>query len=226
MNSTLSVPTAVHETSIDPSPQNPTISSTSSYASNGGIESSSTSLGPSQFLSLYYESFHAAHPCALPFQFLKNLLTQARVQPLVQVMCYIGSIFDKARSSQVSEFWAQRAEDSVAEIRSQIRPLSPFDVQALLLYSIAVYWCNETESGLELLDEAIRLAVALGMNKREFAQSSGEGMPVLEESWRRTWWVIYITDAHIAGILPTYDGSPRHVANHDRIYTYLSVPNE
>lgn len=115
-------------------------------------------------------------------------------------MCYVGSIFDVSCPSQLLESWAQRARDSVVEIRSSIRPLTPFDVQALLLYSIAVYWCNETESGVELLDQTIRMAVALGMNKKEFAQNYAEADAVLEESWRRTWWVIYITDAHIAGM--------------------------
>ena len=38
------------------------------------------------------------------------------------------------------------------------------------------------------------------MNKKEFARNYAEGDSILEESWRRTWWVIYITDAHIAGM--------------------------
>ncbi|KAI1838083.1 transcriptional regulator family: Fungal Specific TF [Penicillium roqueforti] len=135
---------------------------------------------------------------------LKTRLNEANIQPLLRVMSYIGSIFDISCPSQLLESCAQRAQDSVVEIRSSIRPLTPFDVQALLLYSIAVYWCNETESGVELLDEAIRMAVALGMNKSEFARNHAEADSVLEESWRRTWWVIYITDAHIAGSTHTY----------------------
>ncbi|KAJ5960719.1 uncharacterized protein N7479_007869 [Penicillium vulpinum] len=119
-------------------------------------------------------------------------------------MCYVGSVFDISCPSQLLESWARRAQDSVAEIRSSTRPLTPFDVQAILLYSIAVYWCNETESGAEFLNEAIRMAVALGMNKKEFAQNYPEADSVIEESWRRTWWVIYITDAHIAGSTHIY----------------------
>ncbi|KUM58026.1 hypothetical protein ACN42_g9151 [Penicillium freii] len=119
-------------------------------------------------------------------------------------MCYIGSIFDISCPPQLLESCAQRAQDSVVEIKSSIRPLTPFDVQALLLYSIAVYWRNEPECGVRLLEEAIRTAVALGMNKKEFARNYAEADSVLEESWRRTWWVIYITDAHIAGSTHTY----------------------
>jgi hypothetical protein len=52
---------------------------------------------------------------------------------------------------------------------------------------------------VDLLDETIRLALELGINRQEFAQENSRGDPILAESWRRTWWQIYITDAHIAG---------------------------
>ncbi|KAJ5978512.1 hypothetical protein N7501_001854 [Penicillium viridicatum] len=199
---TLSPVRDAHENSIDSSVPTSTVGSSSSVGTNGEIESYSTSA--SSFLSLYYEFFHAAHPCALPFPVLNTRLNEAKIQPLLQVMCYIGSIFDISCPPQLLESCAQRAQDSVVEIKSSIRPLTPFDVQALLLYSIAVYWCNEPECGVKLLEEAIRMAVALGMNKKEFARNYAEADSVLEESWRRTWWVIYITDAHIAGSTHTY----------------------
>ncbi|KGO77437.1 Major facilitator superfamily domain, general substrate transporter [Penicillium italicum] len=190
------------ENLIDPSLQTSNVGSSSSVPTNGEIELSPNLA--SSFLSLYYEFFHAAHPCALPFKSLKGRLNEAKIQPLLRVMCYIGSIFDISCPPQLLESCAQRAQDSVVEIRSSTRPLTPFDAQAIILYSIAVYWCNETESGVELLDEAIRMAVALGMNKKEFAQIHAEADSVLEESWRRTWWAIYITDVHIAGSTHTY----------------------
>ncbi|CAG8004414.1 unnamed protein product [Penicillium olsonii] len=172
--------------------------STSSIATNRETELASQS---SQLMGLYYDFFHAAHPCTLPLAALKNRLSDPRVQPLLQVICYVGSIFDKSTSS--SEIWSQRAYHAISQIRAKSDP-DPFDVQALLLYSIAIYWCNEPEKGVALLYETIRIAVTLGMNTRAFAKSYGEGSPVVEESWRRTWWVIYITDAHIAGSTHTY----------------------
>ena len=190
----------VYETSIASSLQTSAGGSSSSVTLDGEIESSSNSAF--SFLSLYYEFFHAAHPCALPFKYFKTRLDEAKIKPLLQVMCYVGSFFDTSCPCHILDSWAKRAQDSMVEIRSSIRPLTPFDIQAVLLYSIAVYWCNETENGVELLDEAIRMAVSLGMNKKEFARNYAEGDSILEESWRRTWWVIYITDAHIAG-MPT-----------------------
>ena len=84
------------------------------------------------------------------------------------------------------------------------RSLTAFDVQAVLLYSIVVYWCNEPDRGVELLDEAVRMAISIGMNRKEFSQTYGHGDSFFEESLRRSWWVIYITDAHIAGSTHTY----------------------
>jgi hypothetical protein len=194
----LSPVTVVDESSLASSSgrQTSTTSSTSSITTSGDIEGSSNP--DSQYLSLYYTSFHAAHPCTLPLSALKTRLTDPRIQPLLQVICYVGSIFDSSTAS--SELWSQRARNAISKVRSKVIP-DPFDVQAVLLYSIAIYWCNETEPGVELLHDVISMAVALGMNKKAFAQDYGEGNSVLEESWRRTWWVIYITDAHIAGNL-------------------------
>jgi hypothetical protein len=214
--------TVLDETSLDSSTgqQTSTNSSTFSITTSGDAEISSNP--DSQYLSLYYSSFHAAHPCTLPLSALKNRLTDPRVQPLLKVICYVGSIFDS--SSPSSEIWSQRARDAISKIRAKI-VADPFDVQAILLYSVAVYWCNEPDHGVELLNEVIRMAVTLGMNEKEYAQNYGEGNAVLEESWRRTWWVIYITDAHIAGNFST-----SHIrsclAHHCRIYTYVSVPNQ
>lgn len=79
-----------------------------------------------------------------------------------------------------------------------------FDVQAVLLFSIAIYWGNEPEKSMTLLDRAIAMALQLGMPSKEFACSNGDNDPLLEECWRRTWWQIYMTDAHIAGSTSTY----------------------
>jgi hypothetical protein len=178
-------------------PSNP--SSSSSISAVGEIDASFNS--NSQYLNLYYDSFHAAHACVLPLHALKRRLTDPAIQPLLRVLCYVGSIFD---SSDASEIWYQHAQEAVSEIRTATRCPTSFDVQAVLLYSIAVYWCDEPDRGVELLDEAIRMAVSIGMNKKEFSQTYGNGDPVLEESLRRTWWVIYITDAHIAGSTHIY----------------------
>lgn len=147
-------------------------------------------------LNLYYDFFHAAHPCLLPRTYLDLLLTRDAALSLLRVICYIGSLFSLSVSSEERR---QDVQEALAGIRARVRPITGFDVQAVLLYSIAIYWSNEPEHGTALLDEAIEMAVELGMNRKDFATQHGDGNPVLEESWRRTWWLFYITDAHIAG---------------------------
>ncbi|CAG5157178.1 uncharacterized protein ALTATR162_LOCUS4970 [Alternaria atra] len=105
---------------------------------------------------------------------------------------------------------AKAASQAVSSARVRSRPLSPYYIQALLLYAIAVYWCSEPERGRDLLNEVICKALTLGMQKMDFASQYGQGDPVLQESWRRTWWMIYVTDAHIAGSthsFPTQSGA-------------------
>ena len=47
------------------------------------------------------------------------------------------------------------------------------------------------------LDRAIYMALEIRMNSRTFANMERD--PVLAESWRRTYWSLYITDAMFAG---------------------------
>ncbi|KAJ5378123.1 uncharacterized protein N7496_005532 [Penicillium cataractarum] len=147
-------------------------------------------------LGLYYEFFHAAHPCVLPRQFLNTYANQSAIQPLLLVLNYIGSLF---ASSMSSDSLHQEIQTYLVSIRNRTRSITGFDVQAVLLCSIAIYWCNEPDAGVELVDEAIRLALELGMNRQEYADENSQNDPILAESWRRTWWQIYITDTHIAG---------------------------
>ncbi|KAF2264379.1 hypothetical protein CC78DRAFT_533238 [Lojkania enalia] len=157
-----------------------------------------TSVQVDQLLTQYYIHFHIAHPCVLP-RWALRLRDPASAHicgPLLPVLLFIGSIFTH---SVPSTPLAEAAERAINSTRPRLGPPSPFYVQALTLYAIAIYWCDDLERGRELLDEAIRGALDLGMHKAEFASRHGQGDLVLEESWRRTWWLLYITDAHIAG---------------------------
>lgn len=58
---------------------------------------------------------------------------------------------------------------------------------------------------------ARQLALDLGMHHREFAIDHGNGDPVLEESWRRTWWQVYIVDAFFSAIRRSADFPSYHI---------------
>lgn len=167
--------------------------------------------GPDQLLQSYYSFFHAAHPCVLPYSFLKKRLVMEpeTLQLLVLVMQYIGTIFAVGPRSSNSP--VTRVADFLACFHRRQSSFTGFDVQAVLLFSVSVYWCDEITQGLKFLDEAIRMALELGMNQKSFSAQYGQKDPVLEESWRRTWWMIYIADAHIAGTTHTYPLRTIHI---------------
>jgi len=162
-----------------------------------------TSMQVDQLLTQYYIYFHVAHPCVLPQWSLRSRLASnpAAAEILLPVLLYIGSLFTHSVRSAPLE---DAAKQTIDLVRTRPGPPSPYYIQALTLYCIAVYWCNESERGRTLLDEAIRGALDLGMHTAEFASENSQGDSVLEESWRRTWWSIYITDAHISGSTHTY----------------------
>lgn len=183
-------------------------SSTEDGQSDAGTRVSDYSDGLSvsiseQLFSLYYSFFHAAHPCVLPQHAMRKYLVidSEAVQLLYSVMQYIGSLFAPSVQSEPLKL---KVDHALNTLRSSKLPITSFDVQAVLLFSIATYWCDGQEIAKELMDEAIRMALRLGMNRRGYAVEHGRRDVVLEESWRRTWWQIYITDAHIAGGTHTF----------------------
>ncbi|KAG8527475.1 uncharacterized protein KY384_007627 [Bacidia gigantensis] len=151
-----------------------------------------------ELLDAYYRFFNAAHPCVLPRQCLELYLISdpLGLKLLYSIMQFIGSLYLPSISSAAIEVQVLEAlaEDQVCTAQS-----IGYRVQALVLYSIAVFWRDEINRGLALLDQAIFEALGAGMNLQEFATKHGCGSPILEESWRRTWWLIYTTDGHVAG---------------------------
>jgi hypothetical protein len=145
-------------------------------------------------LDLYYAYFHTAQPIVLPLHLIRTKVIEnvPGINTVLSVMRYIGSLYaPKVCSGPLEE----QVKSALAESWS-----SPngFEVQALVLYSTAVYWCNDIQRAQELLDTATSKALALGMNTQRFATDYSGGDPVLAESWRRTWWQLYLTDGHMA----------------------------
>jgi hypothetical protein len=70
----------------------------------------------------------------------------------------------------------------------------------MLILAIGLDGYTYQEKALQILLDAQDLAVEIGMNKREFAILNGNGSEFLEESWRRTWWELYIVDGMVAGV--------------------------
>ena len=154
-------------------------------------------------INLYYSYFHAAHPCVLPRWSLNQhyAANPLAFTPVVFVMQFIGSLFDPSVSTEMCRDMATRA---LPLSQDQSMPLTPHQIQALLLFSITLYWSDEIERSLDLLGLVIHRALEMQMHHSAFATQNSRSDPVLEESWRRTWWQIYITEGHIASSARTF----------------------
>lgn len=149
----------------------------------------------------FYKFFFPSHPFVLPRVHLKQ---QFESNPdfsgqLFLMITFIGSLY--IHDPQSIEYKKQ-AEDSFD------LALSPngFTVQALLLLSLTLEWAGENERAAAILGRAKNMALEIGMQQQDFACRHGRGEKTLEESWRRTWWELFVADAMFAGIrhLPTF----------------------
>ena len=150
------------------------------------------------YIGLYYKHFHHLHPCVLPRRYLDKMLEQSpnhsRLEVLLSVLHSVGSLYTPM---------SQRSQERIANrISTGTDPVQDaFSVQCLLLNSIALYRCGEEESSREEMDLAINIALSISMHSFTFATTHGLGNPVLEESWRRTWWQLCIVDSYYAAML-------------------------
>jgi hypothetical protein len=79
-----------------------------------------------------------------------------------------------------------------------------FTVQTNLLTALAKSMCADQDLADELLTKAMHQANLIGMDTKTFADSVSETDPVLAESWRRTMWMLYVSDANFAVIRQDY----------------------
>ncbi|KAK2018376.1 hypothetical protein LZ32DRAFT_625157 [Colletotrichum eremochloae] len=151
-------------------------------------------------VSSYYKCFHKFHPFLVPRQHFVSLCQdpsrQASLRPLIAVMRLVGNIY-------VAREWSIPLKDDMESCFSQANQTCPVMVQCRLLYSVALFWYGHKVEAKQQIGLAVSLALDLEMFQQDFAEVHGGGDPVLTESWRRTWWELYIIDAYYAGTLGT-----------------------
>lgn len=142
-------------------------------------------------LDLYYEYFHRSHPFVLPRHNLQAKLASgcSSLRALLAVMQYIGSSYGES-SSQRENMLDEQLVDVV----------DGFVVQTTLLMALTKSMCAERAASEALLAKAIEQARLIGMNTKAFADVAAESDPVLAESWRRTWWMLYLSDQNFSVI--------------------------
>ncbi|KAL1958806.1 hypothetical protein VTO42DRAFT_3643 [Malbranchea cinnamomea] len=136
-------------------------------------------------LDFYYAFFHEAHPILPPAHLIRRLAPLPR--SLTAVLRFIGAHYAPNTSPDLYRLAAVSALSAGDE-------QSFYQVQALVLFSIALHARNERPESVEFFSKAADLALKLGMNHKRYAQVAGGGDPVKIESIRRTWWELYILD--------------------------------
>ncbi|PLB43498.1 hypothetical protein P170DRAFT_54263 [Aspergillus steynii IBT 23096] len=152
-----------------------------------------------RFLDAYYSNFHNAHPFLTSYRhFLDFNDTNAQsLICLLPVVHYIGSLYVNDGSST----WLKQAalkQLGTMDLPISSLPLDGYTTLAFLLMAIAAYGQDDRAQARLLLNRGMQMAIDVGMNRRSFA--SAEPDPVWAESWRRTYWGLYITDVIIAGL--------------------------
>ncbi|KXX80485.1 Proline utilization trans-activator [Madurella mycetomatis] len=146
----------------------------------------------------FYHFFHASHPFVLPKEFLLRMLkegTTPNINVVMAAMRYIGSLYVDAGPAR-----ATYLDEAIRQCYLPSTEKDGFLIQALLLLILGLDGSYEHGRARELLADIERFAVEIDLNKREFARMHGRGNPVLEESWRRTWWDLYVVDGMISGV--------------------------
>ena len=156
-------------------------------ASDGSLKKESSSL-----IDIFYKHFHPAHPFVAPKK-LYSLRPTLLPEPLKAVMRFIACHYvSNANMKALKNAASVILSDKVAE--------DGFKVQGLLLFAVASFARYEQIKGARALDLAIELALRIGMNCRMFAFNHGKNNFTLQESWRRTWWSLFLMNGLVTAI--------------------------
>lgn len=146
-------------------------------------------------LDSFYQNFHAAHPFVLPKDFLLGFAREGTIEPLLSAMRWVGSLYIDVPSSRESLF-----DEAHQRVGDPSNTRDAFLVQAMMVLIVGMDGAAMNEKARVMLQEAEKLAIEIALNTRPFAIFHGRGIPVLEESWRRTWWDLYVIDGMVAGV--------------------------
>jgi hypothetical protein len=149
-------------------------------------------------IAAYFIYFHPCHPFLLPHDQTLEVLHQRSLRHLELAIQYMASFYVPT---------ARKADHRDTLKRHVLQDSSGKDgtfVQALLLLAIGLHIENDDEDSASVLGSAVALALELGMQYRDFAHIHGENNPLLEESWRRTWWELFVIDGMMGGVNKKY----------------------
>jgi hypothetical protein len=186
----------------------------SSLLTREGEKFMSCDLAYDQLIQLYYQNFHPSHPFVVPRKALQTALSRQLPPYLLTMMRCIGAHYHY--DSSLRHSLRQSADTTI--LSEDSNPQDGFKVQAMLLMAIADHASGYEERAGQTLQMAVTLALELGMNTPYFAFEDSTKNSVLEESWRRTYWELYV----VSGLLATLRNQTVFVLH--ELDTDLSLP--
>jgi hypothetical protein len=184
---------------VDPVRQNNVVST----LCDGPRPPLSQSLAFDPMIQSYYQNFHESHPFLLPRRCLDGRLAEYLPPYLLSAMRLIGAGYHYNQS--VKDHHRKNAYSAITERV----PATGFKVQAMLLIAIVDHAHGFEMRSLQTIQAATTLAIELGMNKSTFGSSFSEGNPTFNESWRRTYWELFVVSAMMAA-MGGHEPSPLH----------------
>ena len=174
--------------------------------SHGSLKEESSDL-----IDIFYKHFHPAHPFVAPKK-LYMLRPTLLPEPLKAVMRFLAGHY-------VSTANMKALRNAASVILSDKVPEDGFKVQGLLLFAVASFARYEQIQGARALDLAIQVALRIGMNGHLFAFTHGHNNFTLQESWRRTWWSLFLMN----GLVTAIGGQEQPFRLHD-VYSDIPLP--
>lgn len=150
---------------------------------------------PEQCIDSFYYYFYPGHPAVLPKTHVMKLARERNIEHLLAAMRWVGSLYIEIGPARATFF-----EETMRLLYSPDTPKDGFLIQAMIIAIIGLDGCRQNEKARDILSDAERIAIDIGLYTEAFATTHGCGNPRLEESWRRTWWDLFVVDGMIAGV--------------------------
>lgn len=171
-----------------------------------------------QLIDMYYSMSHASHPFVLPRSLLLN--------GMVSIPLHLRTVMQFVACHAVPGYPQEALRNAANSIVTDPTiPRDGFKVQSLLLYFITLYARLETDYAIQTFHQAVDLCLELGMHRQHFTSDSTlqncntASSPYMVESWRRTFWFLYVVDGLVANLNPQ-----RYSSRLSRIGSTSDVP--
>jgi hypothetical protein len=146
----------------------------------------------------FYAYFFPSHPFLLPRNQMLELLHTTELGHLELAIQYIGSFYVTAAPTRAYQEALQQY------LMRNNPPKDGTLVQAMLLLAVGLHISDQEDESTTVMYSALELALDLGMNQRSYVTSNGRNNSLFEESWRRTWWELFVIDGLFSGVNAKY----------------------